>query len=921
MNRVRIALIVALGFFASLPVARAQDVITVGSQAGAQIFFNDTLTRTYNFGVTQTGAGLAISALDVNVKGGNAQANVFPVLVRVYSGLGGTGSVLASGTIAASTLTSQFDFIRVPFSPFTLATGGYSVVLSTTNTDNYYIKAGTTKLTTNGTASVTSSFWVEDTNVDGNAGTSLNAASPVLATYTLGTNAMAFGNYRVGATLSSTTPIVNTALVTSNTQTQALAVASSTSGGVSSLTGLPSPYLSVGGTANLVAALNGATTGPNSGTATLSFNSVPGTSTTTGTTAIGSGTIALSGTGWNWANAKVSSGTFAFGNVRTGSAATNQSVAIGNQAVSLSAYQDLLDVTGSTSNARVTATGFQNLASSTNGTTTSNVSLAANTASAGSLASSVALSLVSDANGVAGLSSGTATIVGVAPPTIATTGGVYDWANAAYTGTAFAFGYIHRGGAAASGTAAIGNQTVTNASYQDSLNVSASTGNPLVAASGFTGLAASAGGATTSNLVVSIGTGTAGSLNSTLALSLVSNANGVAGLSNGTAAVVGSPGAISTTGTVFTGQSTWNTNGGGEWGTLAGNFGTNWNWAAFDGSPGVDAGFTDTDTATFSGAVASGTATVTVTAAAPSIKTLTFDNASASYAVAGVSGGSLALLNAGTSSATVAVNAGSHGVSLPVSLGSNTAIDVAAGSLLSMSGVVSGAKAVTKTGAGTTVFSGSNTYGGATTVAAGRLLIHGFQTAATGAITVESGATLGGRGAAGGAVTVLSGGTLSPGASVESLVVGATTLSGTSTFFYELDSSALLSAGADLLVSNGNLTIGSGSILELTDLASSPTAFSQGTKFSLISYGTSSWNSGLFTFGGDVLANGDTFTAGLNQWQIRYDDPTGGSNFTADQLAGNSVTIMAVPEPGTLALLVAGVLAGVVATRRRPKAG
>jgi len=788
MKRVRIILIVALGFLASLPAARAQDVITVGSQAGAQIFFNDTLTRTYNFGVTQTGAGLAVSALDVNVKGGNSQVTVSPVLVRIFSGLGGTGSVLASGTIAPGTLTSQFQFVRVPLSTVTLGAGGYSVVLSTTNTDNYYIKAGTTKLTTNGTASVSSSLWVEDTNTDGNAGNSLNAASAVLATYTLGTNAMAFGNYRVGATLSSTTPIINTALVTSNTQTQALAVASSTSGGVSSLTGLPTPYLSVGGTANLVAALNGATTGPNSGTAALAFSSVPGTSLTTGTTAIGSGTLTLSGTGWNWANA-------------------------------------------------------------------------------------------------------------------------------AYSGTAFAFGYIHRGGAAASGTVAIGNQTVVNASYQDSLDVSPSTGNPLVSATGFSGLSASAGGATRSNVVVAVGTGTAGSLNSTLALSLVSNANGVAGLSNGTATVVGSPGAISTTGTVFTGQSTWNTNGGGEWGTLASNFGANWKWSTFDGSPGVDAGFTNTDTATFGSAVSSGTATVTVTAATPSIKSLTFDNASASYALAGVSGGSLALLNAGTSSATVTVNAGSHGVALPVSLGSNAAIDVATGSILSMSGVVSGAMAVTKTGAGTTVFSGNNTYGGATTVAAGRLLIHGDQTTATGAITVGSGATLGGRGAAGGAVTVLSGGTLSPGASVESLAVGATTLSGTSTFFYELDSSALLSAGADLLVSNGSLTIGSGSILELADLASSPTAFSQGTKFSLISYGTNGWNSGLFTFAGDVLANGDRFTAGLNEWEIRYDDPTGGSNFTADQLAGSSVTIMAVPEPSTLVLVAVG--AGVAAAIRR----
>ena len=796
MRRARIALIIVFGVLASPTVVRSQDVITVGAQTGQQIFFNNTLTRSYNFGITTTGAGLTFNSIDVNVKGGNTAANQNPVILSVYGGLGGTGSVLATGTIPASQMTNQFDFRTVPLNTtLQLGAGGYSVKLETANTVNYYIKDGNLTLTSTSGAVLNNLLWVEDTNTDGTAGTSLVASGTVLASWATGTNAAAFGNYRVtsGSALSASISLTNNSLATSNNKTQALAATGTTTPNVT-LSSLPSPYLSVGQSQNFTAALGTGITGPNSGTATLAFSSVSGTSATTGTTPLGNGTIALSGTG-------------------------------------------------------------------------------------------------------------------------------YDWANATYSGTAFAFGYIHRGGAAASGTVAIGNQTVTNASYQDRLDVSASTGNPLVAATGFSGLAASAGGANRSNVIVAIGTGTAGSLNSTLALSLVSNANGVAGLSNGTATVVGSPAAITTTGTVFTGQSTWNTNGGGEWGTLASNFGTNWTWSAFDGSPGVDAGFTNTDTATFGSALTSGTATVTVTAATPSVKSITFNNGAAAYAVTGVSGGSLALLNAGTAAAAVTVAAGSHALSLPVALGSDASLDIAAESLLTMAGVVSGAKGIAKNGAGTTILSGNNTYGGVTTVAAGRLLIHGDQTAATGAITVESGATLGGRGAAGGAVTVLSGGTLSPGASVESLAVGTTTLSGTSTFLYELDSSALLSVGADLLVASGNLTIESGSILELTDLASSPTAFTAGTKFSLISYGTSSWNNGLFTFGGDILANGDRFTAGLNEWEIRYDDPTGGSNFTVDQLAGSSVTITAVPEPGAFALLAVGVLAGVAVKRRRPTVG
>jgi len=58
-------------------------------------------------------------------------------------------------------------------------------------------------------------------------------------------------------------------------------------------------------------------------------------------------------------------------------------------------------------------------------------------------------------------------------------------------------------------------------------------------------------------------------------------------------------------------------------------------------------------------------------------------------------------------------------------------------------------------------------------------------------------------------VTVLANGILSPGASVESLAVGATTFSsGSSIFAYEVDSTVVVGSGsaADLLVSNGNLS-------------------------------------------------------------------------------------------------------------------
>ena len=65
--------------------------------------------------------------------------------------------------------------------------------------------------------------------------------------------------------------------------------------------------------------------------------------------------------------------------------------------------------------------------------------------------------------------------------------------------------------------------------------------------------------------------------------------------------------------------------------------------------------------------------------------------------------------------------------------------------------------------AGTTVLTGTNSYGGATSVSAGALFVNGDQSAAAGATNVAGGAMLGGIGTIGGNVGVANGGTLAPG--------------------------------------------------------------------------------------------------------------------------------------------------------------
>ena len=90
---------------------------------------------------------------------------------------------------------------------------------------------------------------------------------------------------------------------------------------------------------------------------------------------------------------------------------------------------------------------------------------------------------------------------------------------------------------------------------------------------------------------------------------------------------------------------------------------------------------------------------------------------------------------------------------------------------------VDGAGGIRQAGPGTLVLTGANAYTGTTSAAAGTLLINGNQSLATGAVAVQSGATLGGTGASGGAVTVQPGGILSPGnGGVGTLTVGALTL-------------------------------------------------------------------------------------------------------------------------------------------------
>jgi autotransporter-associated beta strand protein len=210
----------------------------------------------------------------------------------------------------------------------------------------------------------------------------------------------------------------------------------------------------------------------------------------------------------------------------------------------------------------------------------------------------------------------------------------------------------------------------------------------------------------------------------------------------------------------------------------------------------------------------------------------------------------------------------------------------------------------TKQGAGKWIITGNHTYTGATTVSEGTLLING-STAALSTVDVASGATLGGTGIINGVVNVT--GQLSPGASIATLATGALSMLNGSTLIHELNSSVADSVGSDLLTVNGNLNLTGTVNLTLTDLALIDTAFDYNDVFSLVNY-TGTWNGGLFTLGGNELADEEIFTVGLNSWRISYNDTVGGFNYDNEYVAGSFVNLTAIPEPSTALLGGLGLL-------------
>jgi autotransporter-associated beta strand protein len=166
---------------------------------------------------------------------------------------------------------------------------------------------------------------------------------------------------------------------------------------------------------------------------------------------------------------------------------------------------------------------------------------------------------------------------------------------------------------------------------------------------------------------------------------------------------------------------TWGISGGGGWNTLG-------DWS---GAPPQTAG----DTANFTNSIAA--ASTVQLNGNWSVGTINF-NSTKSYTISQGSGGALTLA-ASAGSAAINDLGGTHSITAPMVLGSNTVATVTnSGDGLQISGPVSGTGGFTIAGGGAVTLSGSNSYSGGTTVS-GNLVVGAAQALpANGSLTIQS---------------------------------------------------------------------------------------------------------------------------------------------------------------------------------------
>jgi autotransporter-associated beta strand protein len=264
-----------------------------------------------------------------------------------------------------------------------------------------------------------------------------------------------------------------------------------------------------------------------------------------------------------------------------------------------------------------------------------------------------------------------------------------------------------------------------------------------------------------------------------------------------------------------------------------------------------------------------------------------------------------------------------------LTIGSSSGVTTTFGSgSLNNRGEITGSLAVTKTGAGTQVLGGANTYTGTTSINAGTLAVNG-SLLNTGTVLVNDTGSLSGSGSVG-AVTLASGSFLKPGNSPGTLFAASSIWQAGSTYSWEIDSNASSAAAGtnwdlfsvtgvlDLsaLNSNAKMNLVLNSLNSTTGLVTtSLSGFTIDSAYSWVFAQAGSINNANFTNGADVTDyfNIDTTAFNGGAQLASYFKVEVGTTGTGSSTL-QTLQLMTIPEPSTGSLLGFG-LAGLVVTR------
>ncbi len=265
------------------------------------------------------------------------------------------------------------------------------------------------------------------------------------------------------------------------------------------------------------------------------------------------------------------------------------------------------------------------------------------------------------------------------------------------------------------------------------------------------------------------------------------------------------------------------------------------------------------------------------------INSLTFTGSGTSASggvtiASGGSGGNSLTINAAAGTGIMDLNGtGATTISANMVLGGNQTWTNASANSLTISGQISGASSLSTAGSGTIVLTGSNLFSGGANINAGALLVNNTSGSGlgTGAVTVQTGGSLGGGGIIGMAtspvnVSLVSSGSgsgnnchLAPGYGLTGTNVATLTINGTlslassSILDYRLGNTTTVGLTAnDLTTVSGQLTLGSSGTVNINAVSGS---LALGT-YTLISAGSISDPSGIA--GWSVGSNNDSLSAG-----------------------------------------------------------